>query len=214
MVDTVSNIISDKIQALNLVNNWGGLTKLVCKSVCVNEELGIFKDQFFPVTCKAESNCYDAGCYMPIVPGSCQSLAYLEAEQLKFVKCHGPKGMFVDYEFNLRLVFWLNLAEYGIEGCENSDHLAICIANALAGQCIMPDPYVGGAFTLEFPSITKDPKAIFGRYSYFDQIKKAVLYPNDFFALDWKVKITINRGCLTPESLNCQAPEVVECIPV
>lgn len=213
MIDVISEVLKPKITSLGFIERYGGLTQLVCKTICIQEKPQIFKDIYFPVTCEADDNCFKQGEYSPIVPGNCTSIAYLEADDLVPVKCDGPKGNDFHYTFNLRLVFWGNLAKLGYEKDESIEAIIMCFIRELNGRCDLPAPYMG-YFDLGLPRVTKDMKRIFGIYSYFDKIKKALLYPNAYFALDWKVKLKVNMGCATPEELNCEPRESILCKPV
>jgi len=214
MLNQIITSISPLIQSLPFVERYGGLVQVIEKKQLVSEELQIYETIKFPITCNADATCFHANMYAPIVPNSMyKSVFYFEELQsMRYTETEGPKNSVVCYEGKIRLVGWLNLQKLGIEGCQYACDAYACILAkqfGLIGMHDMPLPYEKAKFAIGYPNIVPKTPAIFSKYSYNDIIK-CLIYPYDYFALDFPVKVKIAVNCI-----DCVEPnEPIECLTV
>lgn len=204
--------------------------------ITVPDEIGktdggesILKEKTFPVSCGVSfQDCITNRKYQQLVPNSAyRSLAYWEqmgdATLNESLSKFSAKGGLMVYDIPARLVVWLNMAKLNLNGDGQSDcsiaaPIAIKIQSALYrknGFFVPDDAYQGAKVQLVFTGQErKDVGNIFGRYTYGKEVARFMLYPFDFFALRYNVRLWINRNCVEAFTLGTpiDCPAVPESI--
>lgn len=200
----------DVAKLLPFVEAWGGLV------IPINERqeiaTGVFQTKTYPVSCGTSYfDCFQKGYYQRLVPNSNKkSIAYFEErESMKFLKFEGAKNLLMNFSGVVRFVCWVNLKKLGIAGdvCNFSGSLALETMLKLQGKrsLIIADTEQGKIQLTPVRQVIKNEK-IFAAYSY-SELQSLMMYPYDYFAVDFRVDMQINRACIelmqTGETLEC-----------
>ncbi len=182
----------------------------------------ILKDKTFPVACGVTfQECITKQRYQELSPNSrYKSIAYWEqlgdATINTALSSKTHKNGLLVYEFQARLIVWLNMAKLNINGNGQSDcsiaaPVALKIQSALnrkTGFSVSGDAYVGAKVQFFFNGQErKDANAIFGRYTYGKDLSAFMLHPYDFFSLKYTVRLWINQNCVDAFTLG----EPIDC---
>jgi len=186
------------IKDFPFVENYGGLVQVVSKTEVLDN--GVTKKITFPVTCNATATCLNNSGYSPIIPGQCNSIFYFEGSDLRPRGCEGAKGKTYVWTGTLTLVGWVNLRKLGVAICGDCSAIIACImTSGIIGKCKLGPPYNNGSVEIGLPNIRKNDYKIFSKYSYYSKLKDKLIYPYQFFALDFPVTIKIPEGCIDAE---------------
>lgn len=198
MIQQLVTCIEPIIKGLPFVQNYGGLVQCVTKT-SVNDQTGLITKTTFPVTCKAaevDPNCFKKGGYSAIIPGKCKSLFYFEASDIIPVGCKGPKGKTYVWKGTLTLIGWLDLRALGVAICGDISFVLGCIfTSGIIGKCHFDGP-LKGVGKIGLPKIRLNDYKIFAKYSYYEKLKDKLIYPYQFFALDFPFTIEIQESCI------------------
>jgi len=209
-----------------LIEKYGGLVF----PLSIPEQVGstdkgqpILREKVFPVACGVTFEaCVGQRKYQELVPNSrYRSIAYWEqladatintAESGRY-----PKGNVLVYDINARLVVWLNMAKFNLNGealsqCSIAAPVALKIQEALLNGkrefAIENAAYENAGVRLLFQGQErKDARTAFGQYSYGQETAKFMLYPYDFLVLRYVVRLRIPRQCVTAFTIG----EPVDC---
>lgn len=214
MIHTILDEIKGKILDLQYVERYGGIVVPVSQDV--EDEDGRSKRITFPASWDGQGKaCYAANDYFELAPNDVyRSVSYweLRGDAVPFVPRRGDRGKWYGFRQSARLVVWLNLQVLGIPETGNklSDHLSVLTMNALQGAHQVGVDYIDGVRMTVERKVRKSMD-IFGAYSYSDR-NELLLYPYDFFAIDFQVEWYIKRDCIPGEipykALRCAPIEV------
>lgn len=187
--------IADKLGSYFITQPWcdkmGGLVKVIkYQSVDRNNNPTIM---FMPVSCRTDFSTCKSGRYQDLLMNSqLRSLFYFEDGGITLQKRNGDKFEFVS---RLKLVGWLNLNKFVLPG-------GVCtISGKIISQILrsIPDQHINFGIVTEakIRVISEDIKspAIFARYTLPEEVLQYLLYPFDYFALNFQVEFVINRAC-------------------
>lgn len=203
-----------EVSGVPLIEKYGGLVF----TLSIPEKVGetstgdpILKEKSFPVACGVDfNNCVNGKRYQELVPNSrYRSIAYweqmgdavLNSEEMK----KSPKGGALVYDIPARLVVWLNIQKLNINNaaydqCSIVAPVMLAVENALHdknGFLIADATYQKANVKYIFRGQEKkDPNTVFGKYSYGQETAKFMLWPYDFFAMRYTVRLRINRDCV------------------
>lgn len=201
------------IDGTPLIEKYGGLVF----TLAIPEEVGktttgepILKDKIFPVSCGINfQDCIVGRKYQELVPNSrYRSICYWEqlGDAVMVEDKTNVKGKVSTYDIPCRLVVWLNMQKLNI----NNDAYNQCSIVAPVMIAIEKQLHNRNGFTIADPVYdnanvkyffkgqeTKDPQAVFGKYTYGKEMAKFLLWPYDFFSLKYVVRLRINRDCVT-----------------
>lgn len=208
MINLITSEIKTKLQGLDLVEKIAGLVT----PTTIEVEGGQLWT--FPISNDvAGQQCFESGKYMDLVPNSDhKSVIYLE-EQRPLTNTGYEEKQVMRFETVVRVVCWLNLAKLGVsDGTKTSQVSMTIIDNLLENNGIIPitDPnFTNAKLYLEMDAQAMRNPNIFSRYSY-SQFGSHLIYPYDYFAIDFKCKLLVNRACFTA----FVAGSVIDCVEV
>lgn len=231
MLNLALSAIKDTLEGINiagtpLIEKYGGLVF----PLSIPEQIGstdsgqpILREKTFPVACGVTFEaCVGQRKYQELVPNSrYRSIAYWEqlsdaalntAESSRY-----PKSNVVVYDIQARLVVWLNMGKFNLNGeaasqCSIAAPVALKIQEVLLNgkrEFQIDNPaYENAGVRLIFQGQErKDAKTAFGQYSYGQETAKFMLFPYDFLVLRYTVRLRIPRQCVTAftigEALDC-----------
>lgn len=198
MLHAVLDIVKDRFVGQPYVDRFGGLAIPIRKVVFDN--MGLSKTVVFPVSCGAESKaCWENGKYGDLVPDSNRKSVFY-FEQLREFRPTGNDRQTLEMSSEFRLVGWLNLPKLGhVDDCMISSKVSLSIIELLTG---IHDAPVGSEFEnanidVRFVSQPQKSADLFRQYTYGNDLFALLLYPYDYFALDFSVKLSLPRGCIS-----------------
>lgn len=201
MIHTILDELKQKVLDLKFIERYGGV--VVPIEQVVTDEDGREKRIVFPASCDGQGKaCYAANDYFELAPNDqYRSVSYweLRGDAVPFVPRRGNRGAWYGFRQSVRLVVWLNLQILGEEDSCNklSDYLSVLAMNELSGQHNIGMDYVDGVLVKVERKVRKSMD-IFGAYSYSDK-NELLLYPYDFFAIDFTVEWYVKRNCVPDE---------------
>lgn len=200
MIDIVANILHEYIKDLA----WADKTAALIRVATRTTESGV--RQYFPVACQlTEAEC-NAGRYQDLMPDD-RKKSVMYFEDNGGVQYKRKAGSVDIYEAHLRLVGWLNIKLLGQTDCSITAGAIGDILRALPGKVA---PAVASTYGLSnvlihYAGEAKKDVNIFSKYSYNEAQTQYLLYPYDYFALEFSVEFSMNKECLptlTPGTVN------------
>jgi len=198
MIRKAIQAVSSKITALPFVERYGGVVQTVRRIDLLDD--GFVIEKRFPVSCSVTNlACWEQSRYKDLVPDDrYKSVFYFEEiEGFQIVGRQELRGQVIQYRGRVRLVGWLNLAKLGVEDdCNLSDRIAFEMIGALTGAYELSGDIDA---VVQLKPIGMQPKspAIFDRYTYEEE-NSYLLYPYDYFAVDFEVILGLMPDCITP----------------
>lgn len=200
MIQTAIQAILPKLQQLDFVGNVSGLVVPITKQtvICDNEGRETIVSDTFPVACSMTADdCFKNGKYELLLPDSRRNSIFFfeELSGAKLVDT-GVKGNTLKFTASVRLLGWLNLQKLGIDDCGKSGYFSIKTLCAIRGKCDLPSPFTNSWVNFELiKTVVKSP-SIFSKYTFSKNKLAVFMFPYDYFALDFKVTICVNKNCL------------------
>jgi hypothetical protein len=202
MNDIIAGILKDYVDTLAFADKIAGMVRIAERT----GEAGL--KQYFPVACNlTEAEC-NTGRYMDLIPdGKKKSVIYFEEKAGVQLLRRGGSGNV--YESKLRLVVWLNLKLLGIEACTSTAGAMGDILRVIPNKIpqTITSPFGIGNMIVTFEGEALKSADIFSKYSYNQAQTQYLLFPYDYFALDFTIELHLNKECLpslTPgEPNNC-----------
>lgn len=196
MINLIATELKTKILELGLTERFGGLVQPVTQDVN--------GDSFtFPISCDVSGKeCFETGKYADLVPNSSyKSVLYFE--QIGDVgrpEITGAKRNTIKWSATLRLVGWLNLDKLGETDCAVTDQVVYTIIDKVTEGNGVYDisnaAFTNAKMTVRLDRVVKKSPDIFRAYSYSEFVGNLV-YPFDYFAVDFAVNLYVNKACLT-----------------
>lgn len=214
MINIICETIRSQLSGLDLIDKNAGLVKAVTIPQNVNGEFS--GSITIPASCNASGvPCYDIGREKDLLPGTrYKSVMYFEQlSDVTFTDYVDESDDLMLFETDIRIVFWANHKALGYSDCAISDLFALTIIKNLIKN---RSEYSrrGGRFDVSYPNISEGAivecsltsqvsrsPAIFTDYS---GINTELLYPFDYFALDYHIWFRIGVTCFT--ELTAQTP--------
>jgi hypothetical protein len=217
MLNLALTAISPQLTALTvsakpLIEKYGGLVIPVTIKEEVSKTDGgesIFKEKTYPVACGINFEaCVTGRRYQELVPNSAyRSLAFWEqtgnAQRNAAEEKNYKMGTVYVYDIPARLVVWMNIPKMNLNGVSTDCSIAAPVALAIQQQLdnrqgfqLDQLVYPGGTAQAIFQNEeAKDASRVFGKYSYGD-MTKFLLFPFDFFSLNYIIRLRISPKCL------------------
>jgi len=193
MIGKIADKLALKISGLNYVDRITGLAKVISKNIA--GEGGMVAKKI-PTYLNLNKTTCDNADYIDLVPDSkLKSIIYFEDQGTSKIDC---SGRYDDFETNLRLVFWCNLGM--IDQGTDLYNIQSEIISTLIGRIDNFDYVV--KIIIELADIPEKSPTIFAEFSYSEEDKQYLLYPYDYFALDFSVKWSLAKICYETTTLN------------
>lgn len=203
MIHTILDELKQKVLDLKFIERYGGL---VIPVTTQSSEDGRPKSITFPVSYDAKGmTCYISEDYYELAPSDrYRSVAYWEikGDATPFAPRRGNRNTWYGFRQPVRLVVWLNMLALGEANTSNTqaEYLAMLAINALQGMHDIQGVNYSNQVKFKLLRMAKKSMDIFSEYSYRDRTE-LMLYPFDFFAIDFEVEWYVRRNCLPQEAL-------------
>jgi hypothetical protein len=210
MLNNAINAIRDNIATLGYIEKITGLVQKVIQydESEQSEALGLkIVKSAYPVSSQVTAReCWSGGRYTDLVPDSRKkSIVYFEPISNISINTEGSN---IYFRQSFRCVTWLNLSLLGIATEYVTESIILDINAAINDT----NSFVFNGSTIGLNATTKgvthhEPN-IFGDYTYNNDVIQNILYPFDYFAVDFDVLVVAGENCFpkfTPSSpITCQ----------
>lgn len=203
MNGALSDAIGAHFSSLPWVELYGGMSRTVAAAVPTDDNKVYFKK--YPVSCNTTLDMCKKGRYKDLVPNSRKrSILYWVDYGNTMVKREGENFTF---QARLKLIGWVNLEKFkNVTGCTLTHKLVASIIQAI------PTNFENfGIFqSTKIRYKGEDPKnaQIFAGYTYSEEVNQYLLYPYDYFAMNFEIEFTINQACDTGVEIELETGEV------
>lgn len=217
MLTPIIRLLNERLDALTWIERRGGLVQTATK-VHTDTATNVRTEHRFPITDDAIGrSCFETGRYYEMLPNS-KLKAVTFWQQLGDLQMtdQGPKKNRNIFRGRIRLVGWLNVPALGVTDTQAPFSAEAAILNALTvgqqQQGISTGPLAGVQYELKTVGSVARTPAIFQAYTLPDS---ALLYPVDYFALDFELTVAVPVSCLAfvPDAEVCEdhtTPDVSE----
>lgn len=196
MIPQIINHYKPTLCEIPWVERYGGLVKIVRK------ELKDGKAQTFPVTCDiSEEECFNSGRHLDLVPDSrFKSILYWQetgpTRILRDSKSPLANYNAIKFSPNLKLVLWVNLAQFGKSSCDDAHLFAGEIISRMTEfQKNLSTPYKIQRFKMIPSSVSTDPAVVFKGLTYAND-STLQLYPYASISIDFQLEWEVLPSCL------------------
>lgn len=189
MNEKIASIIKAEIENLPFMGQVSGLVRPVRMQDVSSDNASV---KVFPISCDVSERECISGKYTDLVPDSkYKSIHYFEDMGVTIA---GQDQDTFSFEAKLRLVGWLNLKKLGKTDCSVS-HLAIAaILKAIRSKVFNSSPFT--KISIRCTGIEPKSAAIFSKYTYSEEINQYLLFPFDYYALNFTVAFTVPYACI------------------
>jgi len=193
MIIDIGNILKSKLIGLAFVDRIAGVVQTAVETEEEKNKAAVKK---FPVACNVnEKDCEAASDRLTdLVPNdSKKSVIYFE--DIGGAVFQNQTKRDHNYVATIRLIGWLNLKLLGQDDCSVTSLVVANIIGAFSQQRTFNQTPFTRIKIVANRQLTKDPN-IFSKYTYVEHETKYLLYPFDYFAIDFKVEFSINEECM------------------
>lgn len=191
MNNKIATILKGYIDDLIWVDKIAGLVQTANIRV-KKDDTAIEKS--YPISCDIDLDACLKGAYQDLAPDSKKkSVLYFEDKGVTFIERQGNK---LKFQSSLRLVCWLNLKliqEAGcdsvVTGCGSSGDYVIQILKILPTIPISTPDFVS-IYISGIAQAERDV-SIFSKYTYNETATQYLMFPYDYFAIDFMIDFTI-----------------------
>lgn len=209
MLEKICDLLKDKITTLPYSDVVASLSRIAIEQTEHADEFGqVYRidRKVFPVASNVSQGDCTRGAYQNLAPNNNKkSVMYFERvndEAISYKKI----GQISEVTTKLRLVVWLNLRALGVTITGDTSSIQFELSDLLSNAPLNFThnllPHKANITTIAF---IHDP-SIFTKYSYDKSIiNNMLLYPYQYFAIDFVVSYTVNTSCLTftPKTTIC-----------
>lgn len=196
MIRDAIRTLDNTIQLIEWVERYGGLVSSVIKKDVVGDN-GQTVTKIFPVSdYTTAKECWEQGKYQALIPNSnyASVLYWEQLTPLTNQQIIGAKKGVQELRARVRLVTWMNLPKLGLDSSASAS-AAFELITKVNGTRMMAAPNDNIKVRFEFLEKPQKDRALFSRYSYGDEIQNQLLYPYDYFALDFNLSIFVPLNC-------------------
>ena len=192
MIQTIIDRIVPDLQALNFVDLAAGITRPQREVVGGRDDTTV---KVYPVYINKTKTTCSPDDYIDLVPNDKKKgIIYFEDQGTELTE----EGNYFYFNTQVRLVGWFNLKRVNTS-LLNADTLMAKVA-ATMPQKLSNDGGIS-SIVLELTGSNKEP-AIFGNYTFIEERKQYLMYPFDYFALNYSIDYKIHRSCINDITIN------------
>jgi len=190
MITKIAELIRTEISGLTWADRIGGVVKPARISVAGEEKV-------FPIDFNNLADPCNPSVYLDFVPDSSKrSIIYFEDQGLEVVN---SGCTFTDCTASLKLVCWTNLARINADYTD-AVPLKLDLVKNIPARLPNTD-WITKILATFAGEDTKSP-AIFSAYTYDETMTQYLIYPYDYFALNYSVKFSFANSCFEDVVLN------------
>lgn len=190
MITKIAELIKSEISSLVWIDKLGGVVKPGRVKVAG-------EDKIFPIYINDSADPCNASVYLDFVPDSKKmSVVYFEDQGIEVVN---SGCTFTDCTASLKLICWANLVRINADYTDAIPLKLDLIKNIPAR---LPNTDWVTKILATFAGEDIKSPAIFGNYTYDETMTQYLIYPYDYFALNYTVKFSFVNSCFEDVVLN------------
>lgn len=191
MINTIVKNIIPYLEALNFSEVVGGIATTISQNKPAKDNKIIVKK--FPAYYNENKTTCSASDYIDLVPNSNKrSIIYFENNGIKISPINGN---IIECVADVRLVCWANLKKIN-DTFINADTLKLLVIQAMPVSLSNVFPY--SFIRIELTGEETKSVALFSKYTYNEEEKQYLIYPFDYFALNYEISFYVGINCIDP----------------
>ena len=191
MINTIVKNIIPYLEALNFSDVVGGIATTISQNKPAKDNKIIVKK--FPAYYNENKTTCSASDYIDLVPNtSKRSIIYFENNGIKISPINGN---IIECLADVRLVCWANLKKIN-DTFINADTLKLLVIQAMPVSLSNVLPY--SFIRIELTGEETKNASIFSKYTYNEEEKQYLIYPFDYFALNYEISFYVGINCIDP----------------
>ena len=191
MINTIVKNIIPYLEALNFSEVVGGIATTISQNKHAKDNKIIIKK--FPAYYNENKTTCSASEYIDLVPNSNKrSIIYFENNGIKISPINGN---IIECVADVRLVCWANLKKIN-DTFINADTLKLLVIQAMPVSLSNVFPY--SFIRIELTGEETKSVALFSKYTYNEEEKQYLIYPFDYFALNYEISFYVGINCIDP----------------
>ena len=195
MINTIVKNIIPYLEALNFSEVVGGIATTISQNKHAKDNKIIIKK--FPAYYNENKTTCSASDYIDLVPNSNKrSIIYFENNGIKISPINGN---IIECVADVRLVCWANLKKIN-DTFINADTLKLLVIQAMPVSLSNIFPY--SFIRIELTGEETKSVALFSKYTYNEEEKQYLIYPFDYFALNYEISFYVGSNCIEPITIS------------
>ncbi len=191
MINTIVKNIIPYLEALNFSEVVGGIATTISQNKPIKDNKIIVKK--FPAYYNENKTTCNASDYIDLVPNSNKrSIIYFENNGIKISPINGN---IIECVADVRLVCWANLKKIN-DTFINADILKLLVIQAMPSSLSNVLPY--SFIRIQLTGEETKNVSIFSKYTYNEEEKQYLIYPFDYFALNYEISFYVGINCIDP----------------
>lgn len=191
MINTIVKNIIPYLEALNFSEVVGGIATTISQNKPAKDNKIIIKK--FPAYYNENRTTCNASDYIDLVPNSNKrSIIYFENNGIKISPINGN---IIECVADVRLVCWANLKKIN-DTFINADMLRLLVIQAMPSSLSNVLPY--SFIRIQLTGEETKNVSIFSKYTYNEEEKQYLIYPFDYFALNYEISFYVGINCIDP----------------
>lgn len=191
MINTIVKNIIPYLEALNFSEVVGGIATTISQNKPIKDNKIIVKK--FPAYYNENKTTCSASDYIDLVPNSNKrSIIYFENNGIKISPINGN---IIECVADVRLLCWANLKKIN-DTFINADMLKLLVIQAMPVSLSNVFPY--SFIRIELTGEETKNVSIFSKYTYNEEEKQYLIYPFDYFALNYEISFYVGINCIDP----------------
>ena len=185
MISKIADLMVDEISSLNFVERIGGVVKPITEQIKDGEDM---VDKIFPGVYREDTTC-DQRRYQAMTPDTTvKSVIYFEGGEADVLD---ESRRYIDFAARLQLVCWCNLPKINQAYTDAS----LIMANIMKN---MPKTLANTDYLTKmrifYDGYEKD-EGIFDPYTYNEEEFQYLIFPFDWFVLNYNVFFSVAKDC-------------------
>ena len=191
MIEKIVKNIIPYLESLNFSEVVGGIATTISQNKPTKDNKIIVKK--FPAYYNENKTTCNASDYIDLVPNSNKrSIIYFENNGIKISPINGN---IIECVADVRLVCWANLKKIN-DTFINADTLKLLVIQAMPVSLSNVFPY--SFIRIELTGEETKSVALFSKYTYNEEEKQYLIYPFDYFALNYEISFYVGINCIDP----------------
>jgi hypothetical protein len=187
MINTIITEINKGLQTVNITDLICGIVKPIKRKIRKgNDTVEKTEPGYLDITAKTNCNVSD---YISCVPNSAKrSILYYELESNNIEQLNSHTFRVTS---QVKLIFWFNYKKINTD-IQTIDSIQLALIKAI------PDRLTINNIQHISIQLTGSEKAerLFSDYDYDETEKQFLMYPYDYFALNYTIEYSINKACI------------------
>ena len=195
MIRKIVSEILPYLEALNFSETVAGCVQTLSVNRPIKDNKVINKK--YPVYINENKDTCDNSDYIALIPNSDKkSIIYFEENGISSKMINNE---LIEVTANVKLIFWCNLKKIN-STFTDSELLKLNIIKAIPDQLQNVSPY---SF-IRLNYIGEDYKGVqvFNKYTYNEEEKQYLIFPYDYFALNYEILFYVGKNCVEEITIN------------